>query len=345
MIVIHARNVGEAYWHGMRLLREKGERQTSRAGDVLVSPVPVTTVYRCPTERVLRDPQRDANPFFHLAEALWMLAGREDAAYLNHYVRNFGERFAEEPDMQFIHGAYGYRWRVAFGVDQLDEVVHKLRDNPADRQAVIAMWDPRYSHYEDLTGNHRDRPCNTHIYLRVRDGALDLTVCCRSNDIVWGAYGANAVHFSVLQEYLAGRIGVGVGVMYQISNNWHGYTDVLDKLWPVSMGTESHIDDYSDAIVCPMPMGTQWDLWDQDLATFMHWHDEILWQEDAEASWLAASTAAYHNSWFDSVAAPMARANWCWRQGQTDRALMCAEAVWASDWQRAAAEWLSRRRR
>jgi thymidylate synthase len=54
---------------------------------------------------------------------------------------------------------------------------------------------------------------------------LDLTVLCRSNDVVWGAYGANAVHFSVLQEYLAGRIGVDVGVMYQFSNNYHGYVD------------------------------------------------------------------------------------------------------------------------
>jgi hypothetical protein len=49
--------------------------QGSRAGDVLVAPHPVMSVTSIPTERVLFDPARDANPFFHLFESLWMLAG------------------------------------------------------------------------------------------------------------------------------------------------------------------------------------------------------------------------------------------------------------------------------
>ena len=222
MYVINARNVAKALPVGINYLRTRGKVEQSRAGMVLVSPVPVTTVYTNPTERVLLSAERDANPFFHLAEALWMLGGRNDAAYLNQFVKNFGERFAE-PDGT-IHGAYGFRWRHVFGMDQLNMVLQVLRKDPASRQAVISMWDP----VADLDKPElKDRPCNTHIYLRINEERLDITVCCRSNDALWGAYGANAVHFSVLQEYLAAKLGVQVGVYYQISNNFHVYVNEL----------------------------------------------------------------------------------------------------------------------
>ena len=47
--------------------------------------------------------------------------------------------------------------------------------------------------------------------LKIKNGRLQMTVHCRSNDIIWGTYGANAVHFSILQEYVAARIGVDLG--------------------------------------------------------------------------------------------------------------------------------------
>jgi hypothetical protein len=56
-----------------------------------------------------------------------------------------------------------------------------------------------------------------------------MQVNCRSNDIIWGAYGANAVHFSFLQEWLAWAIGVRVGVFYQVSFNYHIY----EHHWPL----------------------------------------------------------------------------------------------------------------
>jgi hypothetical protein len=35
-----------------------------------------------------------------------------------------------------------------------------------------------------------------------------MTVTNRSNDLCWGMLGANYVHFTILQEYLAARLGV-----------------------------------------------------------------------------------------------------------------------------------------
>lgn len=345
MIGIQARNVNQAYALGMELLRRDGRRESSRNGDVIVAPWPVITSTTNPTERVLFDARRDANPFFHLFEALWMLAGRDDAESLNRYVKNFGERFAE-PDGH-VHGAYGPRWRQTFGVDQLDVVVERLRQDPTTRQCVVQMWDARQGHQEhcgenDLLGFYKDRPCNTHIYLRVRDAAdyhahgpytadpvLDLTVCCRSNDAVWGAHGANVVHFSFLQEYLAGRVGVGVGQLYQLSNNYHAYVAELDRV--------GEPEPYAPfEYPSTLPIGNDWGAWDRDLKKFMDWHDDGCPLEFA---------GGYKNEWFHNVATPMCHANKFRRGGMMRDAMVAAEQVAAEDWREAAVAWLNRRKK
>ena len=63
------------------------------------------------------------------------------------------------------------------------------------------MWDAK----QDLSHRNesKDLPCNTHVYFSIREGFLDMTVCNRSNDLIWGCCGANAVHMSFLQEYVA----------------------------------------------------------------------------------------------------------------------------------------------
>jgi hypothetical protein len=76
MHVINARNVNEAYVVGLGYLRAYGKEQNSRMGKVLVVDHPVCTTYERPYERVLFNSERDANPFFHFMESLWMLAGR-----------------------------------------------------------------------------------------------------------------------------------------------------------------------------------------------------------------------------------------------------------------------------
>lgn len=229
MRVISVRNVHEALPEAVRLLQAHGIQRETRNGMALVAPFPVTTEYARPTERVLFWPQRDANPFFHLAESLWMISGRDDVRFLTRYVSDFG-KFSD--DGETLHGAYGRRWRRAYEMrnmqdDQLAIIARRLRENPDDRRCVLQMWDAE----ADLDSSSKDVPCNLVVSFQ-RDvvGALDMTVFCRSNDLIWGAYGANAVHFSLLQEYLATWIGCEVGTYWQVSTNWHAYVEPLAKI-------------------------------------------------------------------------------------------------------------------
>jgi thymidylate synthase len=363
MRVINGEDVNELYWRGMNLLRTEGIEEDSRVGRVLVMPEPIVSSYHKPRQRVLLDLKRAANPFFHLFESLWMLAGRDDVLALNRFITDFGTRFAESDGR--VHGAYGHRWRKALGFDQLDIIVERLKANPRDRQCVLQMWDARKMPRDDfgadwsakvgdgcndLLGDWKDRPCNTHVYFRVREvttyypepvlGAsdhtgrrvvehvLDMLVSCRSNDIVYGAYGANAVHFSILHEYMAGRIGVRVGKMDQMSFNFHAYLDVLERV-----GTPSYLCTYKGFDVRSRHMGNDWGQWDDDLKKFMLWHQglvergETLPRED------------YVNNWFHDTATPMFLAHFKFKNAMHREAYDFAKRVAAEDWRYACIQW------
>jgi len=227
MHVIKVRNPHEGLYCGLSYLKDHGVTRGSRNGTVLVSPVPVTTVYEFPDERMVFWPLRDANPFLHIYEALWMLAGREDIQFLKSYAKNIANY---SDNGVTLHGAYGYRWRTHFGFDQLSVIVDRLSKDPTDRRCVLQMW----SATDDLGKEGKDFPCNTMATFQVdTEGRLNLTVFCRSNDIIWGTYGANAVHFSVLLSYMACLLGIPVGTYTQVSVNYHAYFDVYEKTVPL----------------------------------------------------------------------------------------------------------------
>ena len=353
MHVVSAKNVNTALPHGVRLVRDHGVNYPSRNGEMIEATGIVVTVYECPWERVLVDPIRDANPFFHLIESLWMLDGRNDVATLTKFnagMANFSD------DGKTFNGCYGYRWRHWFGRDQLEQCVSILKSNPVDRRVVLQHWDGS----KDLGSSSKDVPCNTAVYFKLREGVLDMTVTNRSNDVIWGAYGANAVHFSVLQEYVAARLNAHIGKYFQVSNSFHVYT--WNELWQPLLNQEnlrqgSPDDDdpyashtpgieggyfdvnYFDAGLTPYP------LFDRD-------QDPEAWNRDLRKFMFAVELGhdfdiTFTHSFFPKVAAPMVEA-YRWFKTKVDNrfdlALEVLDACEAEDWKEACRSWLIRRR-
>lgn len=216
MHVIVANNVNDALRTGLKYLNAFGVRERRRDRNVIEAPGPVTTIFNEPNKCVLFDGIRDANPFFHMMEALWILAGRDDVKTMAFYNSNIGNY---SDDGHTFHGAYGHRLRVNT-IDQLLSVIWRLREDPNTRQAMMGIWQPR-----DLLYEGRDTPCNTTVMFHKRGEELSMTVTNRSNDVIWGAYGANAVQFSFLLQFVAACVGLRVGKYYQVSNNYHVYTE------------------------------------------------------------------------------------------------------------------------
>jgi thymidylate synthase len=218
MFVITATNVRDALPKAVQYLLAQGRTEYTRLGKAFVAPGPVTIHYLYPKQHVLLNPVRDANPFFHLMEAIWMLAGRDDGKFLDPYIKDFSKTYGNEDGT--IMDAYGYRWRYGLeDIDQLDEIVTQMRKDASTRQAVLQMWGAGRC---DLVVNSA-KPCNLVAVFRILNGRLNMTVFNRSNDVIWGCCGANAVHFPILQEYLAGKIGVGLGEYWQVTTNLHLY--------------------------------------------------------------------------------------------------------------------------
>lgn len=284
-------NINDAFYrlvsavdHGIKHSDPILSKTNSRNGGVWQYNEPVTITYKNPTQRVLLNSHRHANPFFHLYEALWMLAGRNDVAPLKFYSSKI-DQFSD--DGKTFNGAYGYRWRQArtpgdiiqtysderdgggltgpgtqanrvvqrVGVDQLSIIANHLKALPNSRRAVLSMWNVADDllragpEREDcpIVVTSRDICCNLNVMFSLRDlvkitqptgnpkwdrnfepteymsKALDMTVTNRSNDLIWGTLGANIVHFSILQEYMAARIGVSVGRYHHFTNNLHVY--------------------------------------------------------------------------------------------------------------------------
>lgn len=227
MKIITSQSPDDALSLGLAHLEANGTVGQSRNGPVVVSPTPVVTVNIRPRQRVMFSSLRDANPFFHLFESIWMLVGRNDVEFPAMYAKQL-ELYSD--DGATLNGAYGHRWRKHFQYDQLEVIIEELKSNPQSRRCVLAMWDGERDLVAAQLGS-KDVPCNTHIYFNAQpgdNGPLDMTVCCRSNDAVWGAHGANVVHFSFLLEYVAQCVGRPVGYMYQYSNNYHIYSERPD---------------------------------------------------------------------------------------------------------------------
>lgn len=166
------------------------------------------------------------SPAFAIAEVIWILNGRNDATFLNHWNPRL-PKFAGVVDR--YHGAYGYRLRHAFGFDQLEQAYRALTHNPDSRQVVLQIWDPA-TDFPDTEGGPvaADIPCNVCALPKVRGGKLEWLQIMRSNDVQRGLP-YNFVQFTCLQEVMAGWIGAEVGAYAHVSDSLHMYeTDEAD---------------------------------------------------------------------------------------------------------------------
>lgn len=399
-------------------------KRPSRNGPVLMIDEPATVTYTHPRERVLFNAARDANPFFHMYEALWMLAGRNDVAPVAYYASNMANY---SDDSRTLNGAYGYRWRRAVNanicyederteklcsypepvrVDQLDVIVDHLKADPHSRRAVLAMWNVE----DDLlkigglsrvpcpvckgisnggpcrgcgafgtvpVPGSKDVCCNLSVMFSVRktpgwsdpseeDGEvfnpstgkyegepvyhpgktfIDMTVISRSEDLVWGLLGADYVDFTILQEYMAARLGAEVGLYHHFTNNLHAYESnwkpeewLADRQWDWYSYEGGVVREsgkpMNEAIV---PLVRDPEAFERELPLFV----EAFSGNDPNRR----TFINYTEPFFVDVAVPMMTAFYFYKSGRAKAAIeanVCRD-IKADDWRIAATAWLERR--
>lgn len=103
-----------------------------------------------------------------------------------------------------------------------DKVIAELRRNINTRRAVIALGQGDINFTPDP-------PCLQLLMFAVVDGKLELTCVFRSNDGV-KAFPMNIQAIAALQRKAASDMGLPVGELHYISNNFHAYQNDFSKL-------------------------------------------------------------------------------------------------------------------
>ncbi len=170
-----------------------------------------------PLERYLSVPNRNNDVVAQFAESMWVLAGRDDIAWLTRYLPR-APQFSD--DGAVWRGAYGPRLRNWQGVDQIDAVRRLLLADRSSRQAVMSIFDPARDY-----GPSKDIPCNNWLSWIIREDRLHMSAALRSNDVWWGFSGVNAFEWSMLHEMLAFWVGAEVGQADYHAMSFHLYSD------------------------------------------------------------------------------------------------------------------------
>ncbi len=111
-------------------------------------------------------------------------------------------------------------------VDQVANMVRKLKKNNGDKQAFASTWWPEHDPSEP------NPPCLTDLACRVVDESLVAVAHFRSHDL-FRAWFPNTVALRVLQKDMARQIGVELGPLGVISHSAHIYEEnfqAADKL-------------------------------------------------------------------------------------------------------------------
>lgn len=215
-----ARTADEAWIDAARaVLAEQDCLQSGRGGatsEVLHASLRITD----PRQRWVTSRRPAINPAFAIAEAFWILGGRDDAHFVNFWNPAL-PRYAGSGES--YHGAYGKRLRDGFGFDQIDRAIDALSRSPDSRQVVLQIWDPRIdAPSADGSPATQDIPCNICSILKLRNNRLEWLQIMRSNDIFRGTP-YNIVQFTIIQEYIAGCINAELGDFILFSDSLHAY--------------------------------------------------------------------------------------------------------------------------
>ena len=139
----------------------------------------------------------------------WKWRGDRDTSFMLRHGVRIWEPFVDADGN--VPGAYGWMYRHAFGVDQLDALIARLRARPYGRRAIVQTMHPDYP-----------EPCEQGFACSAVDGQLMMTVNMRSSDFAVGLP-YDLISAQMLHHEIAKRVGLPRGAMMFSLANVHFY--------------------------------------------------------------------------------------------------------------------------
>ena len=158
-------------------------------------------------------------------ELLWFLSGDTNIAYLKENgVRIWDEWADEKGDLGPVYGAQWRAWPTRDGgcLDQIKDVVARLKADPNSRRLVVSAWNPA-----DLPDMALP-PCHCLFQFYVADGRLSCQLYQRSADVFLGVP-FNIASYALLTQMMAQVTGLKPGEFVHALGDAHLYSNHFDQ--------------------------------------------------------------------------------------------------------------------
>jgi len=158
-------------------------------------------------------------------ELLWFLRGDTNVKYLNdHGVSIWNEWAGSDGDLGPIYGRQWRSWPAPDGgtVDQITEVIERIRRDPDSRRLVVSAWNPAE------LGKMALAPCHALFQFYVAGGRLSCQLYQRSADVFLGVP-FNIASYALLTMMVAQVAELAPGEFVHTFGDAHLYRNHLDQ--------------------------------------------------------------------------------------------------------------------
>ena len=159
-------------------------------------------------------------------ELLWFIAGDTNIGYLHDNKVTIWDEWADENgDLGPVYGHQWRSWEAADGrsIDQLQQVIDLIRNNPDSRRMLVCAWNPGDIDKMALP------PCHCLFQFYVAEGKLSCQLYQRSADTFLGVP-FNIASYALLTMMLAQVCGLQPGEFIHTTGDTHIYLNHLDQV-------------------------------------------------------------------------------------------------------------------
>ena len=169
-------------------------------------------------------------------ELLWFISGDTNIRYLQENGVKIWNQWADENGD--LGPVYGKQWRDWNGesIDQLQRVIHQLKENPNSRRMMVSAWNPSVlpdtsRSFADNVANGKAAlpPCHALFQFYVADNKLSCQLYQRSADVFLGVP-FNIASYALLTQMIAQVCDIQVGDFVHSFGDVHIYQNHVEQV-------------------------------------------------------------------------------------------------------------------
>jgi thymidylate synthase len=168
-------------------------------------------------------------------ELLWFIKGETNIEYLKENNVKIWDAWADENGD--LGPVYGHQWRNwnSDNVDQIEELIHQIKNNPNSRRMIVSAWNPSVlpdtskSFSENVSdGKAALPPCHAFFQFYVSEGKLSCQLYQRSADTFLGVP-FNIASYALFTMMIAQVTNLDLGDFVHTFGDVHLYNNHIEQ--------------------------------------------------------------------------------------------------------------------